>query len=186
MSMWADKSGNTNNPIQATSSNMPRWSPNSLTFKPVVSFDSSSSEFLKIQNAVSSPEYIFIVHKHIIENNGANLPKVLGGSLSTVHTDGFFGLEDNASGVEIISDVNASNWSVSSFRVVTDSQTLWVNGKVADLIEPGTPGASSSAFDMLGEAFSGEIAEVLVYDKSVNSVNRQKIEGYLGSQMGFN
>jgi len=60
-----------------------------------------------------------------------------------------------------------------------------VNGKVADLIAPGTPGASSTAFDMLGEAFSGEIAEVLVYDQSVNSVNRQKIEGYLAHKWGL-
>jgi len=185
VSMWADKSGNTNNPIQGITGIMPRWLPNSLNFKPVVSFDSSSGEKLEIKNALSNPEYIFIVHKHIVEDNGASQPKVLGGSLSTVHRDGFFGLEDNASGVEIISDVNASSWSVSSLRVVTDSQTLWVNGKVADLIEPGTPGASSTAFDMLGEAFTGEIAEVLVYDKPVNSVNRQKIEGYLAHKWGL-
>ena len=40
VSMWADKSGNTNNPIQAVDANMTRWLPNSLNEKPVVSFDS--------------------------------------------------------------------------------------------------------------------------------------------------
>ena len=49
ISMWGDKSGNTNNPIQATLTNMPTWSPNSLNFKPVVSFDSSDSQELNIQ-----------------------------------------------------------------------------------------------------------------------------------------
>ena len=33
--------------------------------------------------------------------------------------------------------------------------------------------------DKVGQDFSGEIAEVLVFDQQVNSVNRQKIEGYL-------
>ena len=35
------------------------------------------------------------------------------------------------------------------------------------------------AIDLVGENFSGEIAEALVYDQEVNSINRQKIEGYL-------
>ena len=33
--------------------------------------------------------------------------------------------------------------------------------------------------DKVGEDFSGEIAEVLVFDEQINSVSRQKIEGYL-------
>ena len=151
--MWADKSGNTNNPIQATESSMPSWSPNSLNFKPVVTFDSSSNQQLHIESIVSDPEYIFIVHKHSLLDMNLNKPKVLGGTLSTVHTDGYFGMEDNASGVEIISDTNASNWSVTSLRVIPDSQTLWVNGKLANLIDPGSAGVSSSVVDMLGEAF---------------------------------
>ena len=73
ISMWGDKSGNTNNPIQATLTNMPTWSPNSLNFKPVVSFDSSDSQELNIQKFVSDPEYIFIVHKHnLLGNNTQN------------------------------------------------------------------------------------------------------------------
>ena len=185
VSMWGDKSGNTNHPIQAEVSNMPSWSPNSLNFKPVVSFDSSADEVLDIKKIVSDPEYIFIVHKHNFTNPTQEKPRVLGGSLSTVHTDGYFGFEDNVSGVEIISDTNASSWSVSSFRVIPESQTLWVNGKVANLLDPGSPGAASTTVDMLGEAFTGEIAEVLVYENSINSVNRQKIEGYLAHKWGL-
>jgi hypothetical protein len=39
VSMWGDKSGNTNNPIQATLNSMPRWTPLSLNEKPILSFD---------------------------------------------------------------------------------------------------------------------------------------------------
>ena len=64
ISMWGDKSGNTNNPIQATLTNMPTWSPNSLNFKPVVSFDSSDSQELNIQKFVSIPSiYLLFINK---------------------------------------------------------------------------------------------------------------------------
>ena len=48
ISMWADKSGNTNNPIQSTHSNMPKWSPATLNQKPIVRFDSNFSQILEI------------------------------------------------------------------------------------------------------------------------------------------
>ena len=180
VSMWGDKSGNTNNPIQATIDSMPRWTPLSLNEKPILSFDSSSGEIFDIQNAVSSPQFIFIVHKQSVSGTS----KVLGGDLSTTNPDGFFSLEDDTTGVEILSDVNASNWSVNSLRIVPNGQSLWVNGKVAPLVSSGNSNLTS-AFDKVGQAFSGEIAEVLVYDQSVNAVNRQKIEGYLAHKWGL-
>ena len=42
------------------------------------------------------------------------------------------------------------------------------------------------AIDKVGESFDGQIAEVLVFDKEVNLVNRQKIEGYLAHKWGLN
>ena len=180
VSMWGDKSGNTNNPIQATINNMPRWTPQSLNEKPIVTFDSSSGELFDIQSAVSNPEFIFIVHKQSVLGSSS----VLGGDLSTTNPDGFFSLEDSASGVEILSDVNTSNWSVNSLRIIPGGQSLWVNGTVAPLVSSGDSNLTS-AFDKLGESFSGDIAEVLVYNQSVNSVNRQKIEGYLAHKWGL-
>ena len=38
----------------------------------------------------------------------------------------------------------------------------------------------------MGQNFSGEIAEVLVFDQQVNAVNRQKIEGYLAHKWSLN
>ena len=45
ISMWADKSGNTNNPIQSMANQMPRWTPAVLNQKPIVTFDSNFVKF---------------------------------------------------------------------------------------------------------------------------------------------
>ena len=178
VSMWGDKSGNTNNPIQATVNSMPRWSPLSLNEKPIVSFDSSTGEIFNIQNAVSNPQFIFIVHKQ----NSAGTSQVLGGDLSTTNSNGVFSLEAASGGIQIISEESTSNWSVNSMRVVPQGQSLWINGRV---VGSDSDSATASAFNKIGQSFDGGIAEVLVYNQSVNSVNRQKIEGYLAHKWGL-
>ncbi|MEJ6622023.1 MAG: hypothetical protein QNL93_08760, partial [Opitutae bacterium] len=178
VSMWGDKSGNTNNPIQASINNMPRWTPESLNQKPIVSFDSSSGELFNIQNAVSSPQFIFIVHKQ----NSSGTSQVLGGDLSTTNSNGVFSLEAASGGIQIISEESTSNWSVNSLRVVPQGQSLWINGRV---VGSDSDSASATALNKIGQSFDGEIAEVLVYNQSVNSVNRQKIEGYLAHKWGL-
>ena len=178
ISMWGDKSGKTNNPVQGTENKMPRWTPLSLNQKPIVSFDSNFGEIFDIQNAVSNPEFIFIVHKQ----NTTGSSKVLGGDLSTTNPDGFFSLEAASGGIEIISEESTSNWTVNSMRIVPDGQSLWINGRV---VGSDADSSSALALNKVGEAFNGEIAEILVYNESVNSVNRQKIEGYLAHKWGL-
>ena len=63
ISMWADKSGNTNNPIQSMANQMPKWTPATLNKKPIVAFDSNFSQIFDIQNAVSDPSFVFLVHR---------------------------------------------------------------------------------------------------------------------------
>ena len=176
ISMWADRSGNTNNPIQAVDLNMTRWLPNTLNEKAVVSFDSGQS--FDIQNSVPSPQFVFIVHKQT--TTGASY--VLGGDLATTGPDGFFELSHASESVRIVSDVSSSVWAVNSLRVIPNGQSLWVNGEIV-----GSDSHSQGAipFDQVGQTFTGEIAEVLVFDQPVNSVNRKKIEGYLAHKWGL-
>jgi hypothetical protein len=176
VSMWADKSGNTNNPIQAVDGNMTRWLPNTLNEKPVVSFDAGQS--FDIQNSVPSPQFVFIVHRQ--SSTGASY--VLGGDLATTGPDGFFELSHASENVRIVSETPSNYWAVNSLRVVPNGQSLWINGEIvgADSYSQG-----AIAFDQLGQTFMGEIAEVLVFDQAVNSVNRKKIEGYLAHKWGL-
>ena len=172
ISMWADKSGNTNNPIQSMANQMPKWTPATLNKKPIVAFDSNFSQIFDIQNAVSDPSFVFLVHRQ--NQNGQS--KVLGGDLSTTSTDGFLALEHASGNVQIVSKSSTSDWSISTLRVAPNSQSLWVDGQI---VGSQAFGQGALAIDKVGENFNGEIAEVLVFDNQVNAVNRQKIEGYL-------
>ena len=179
VSMWADKSGNTNHPIQATLNQMPRWTPAALNAKPILSFDSNFSEIFNLQNAVQSPSFVFLVHKQ----TGVGTSRVLGGDIQTTSNDGFVALEHASGNVKIVSETPSSNWSISTFRVLPNSQALWIDGRLVGL-QAHQNGAL--AIDKVGESFDGQIAEVLVFDKEVNLVNRQKIEGYLAHKWGLN
>ena len=67
--------------------------------------------------------------------------------------------------------------------MLPNSQALWIDGRLVGL-QAHQNGAL--AIDKVGESFDGQIAEVLVFDKEVNLVNRQKIEGYLAHKWGLN
>ena len=53
---------------------------------------------------------------------------------------------------------------------------LWINGRI---VGSDSDAGSATALDKVGSSFDGQIAEVLVYDESVNSVNRQKLRSIL-------
>jgi len=67
ISLWADRSGNNNSPVEANSSRMPTWinynSDQSLLGKPVVSFNSQLNQTLALQSSISDPTFIFFVAK---------------------------------------------------------------------------------------------------------------------------
>ena len=115
--MWADKSGNTNNPIQSMANQMPRWTPAVLNQKPIVTFDSNFSQIFDIQNSVADPSFVFLVHRQ--KQGGQS--KVLGGDLSTTSDDGFLALEHASGNVQIVSKSTANDWSISSLRVAPNS-----------------------------------------------------------------
>ena len=108
---------------------------------------------------------------------------MLGGDIQTTTNDGFVTLEHASGNVKIVSETPSSNWSISTFRVLPNSQALWIDGRLVGL-QAHQNGAL--AIDKVGESFDGQIAEVLVFDKEVNLVNRQKIEGYLAHKWGLN
>ena len=129
VSMWVDKSGNTNHPIQAVLNQMPRWTPAALNAKPILSFDSNFSEIFNLQNAVQSPSFVFLVHKQ----TSVGTSRVLGGDIQTTTNDGFVTLEHASGNVKIVSETPSSNWSISTFRVLPNSQALWIDGRLVGL-----------------------------------------------------
>ena len=176
ISLWADRSGNNNSPVEANSSRMPTWinynSDQSLLGKPVVNFNSQLNQTLALQSSIADPAFIFFVAKQSF----AQESKLLGGDLITTNASGFFSLAYNQYNPEIYSVQPTNNWSVCTLGISPPSQNLWVNGELM--------GSSSSLLypkplSLIGGAFSGDIAEILVFTEGLNFVNRQKVEAYL-------
>ena len=72
ISLWADKSGNNNSPVEANSSRMPNWvdydSNLSLLDKPVVQFSAQPDQTLSLQSPIlSHPLFFFWPDKILLE-----------------------------------------------------------------------------------------------------------------------
>ena len=130
---------------------MPTWMPGSLNQKATLHFDSNLSQVFEIQNQVTDPSFIFLVHRY----NRLSQGRILGGDLRTASTDGFLSLEHASGQVEIVSEIDSATWSVTSLRVAPNSQSLWVNGQV---VGAKAYGQGVLAIDLVGENFAGEIA----------------------------
>lgn len=176
MSLWADRSGNNNSPVEANSSRMPTWmdynSPQSLLGKPVVSFDSELDQTLSLQRPLPDPAYIFFVARQ----SSPGESKLFGGDLMTTNPNGFFSLAYNQNNPEIYSFQPANAWSICTLGTSPPTQNLWVNGELMGSSEsPIYP----AALNRIAESFNGDIAELLVFSEDLNFVNRQKVEAYL-------
>ena len=72
--------------------------PAALNSKPTVIFDSNLSFLL--QDPVSQPSFIFLVHKQNVTGSS----NILGGDLATTSSDGFISLEHASGNVQIFSE----------------------------------------------------------------------------------
>ena len=98
------------------------------------------------------------------------------GDLYLISSDGNFQLSYNNGNPLIPSIKPASSLSLISAGVSAGTQNLWINGDLAGTTSSSTTPQSLS---QIGQAYSGQIAEILIYEKSLSFFNRQKVEGYL-------
>ncbi|MFP6901164.1 MAG: Ig-like domain-containing protein, partial [Opitutales bacterium] len=132
-----------------------------------------------VSSAVPNAQVIFIVHRQ----TGLGASQLMGGDLQTTDANGKFVLGKNGNPEYLIaSDVNSSSFTVNTLRITQGSQGLWINGSP---IGYNNEDLIIAALTKLGHNFTGDVAELLVYDQPVNSVNRKKIEGYLAHKWGL-
>ena len=176
ISLWADRSGNNNSPVEANSSKMPSWiAPNSaqsLQGKTVVSFNNSFNQSLSLQESISEPAILFLVAKQ----TSISESKLFGGDLISTNSNGFFSLDYNFGNPSITSVQPANSWTICVLGTMANTQNLWINGT---LMGSGNSSFYPKPLDAIGQSFTGEIAELLVFSETLNFVNRQRVEGYL-------
>ena len=176
ISLWADRSGNNNSPVEANSTKMPSWiapsSAQSLQGKTVVSFNNSFNQSLSLQESISEPAIIFLVAKQ----TSISESKLFGGDLISTNSNGFFSLDYNFGNPSITSVQPANSWTICALGTMANTQNLWINGT---LMGSGNSSFYPKPLDAIGQSFTGEIAELLVFSETLNFVNRQRVEGYL-------
>jgi hypothetical protein len=178
VSLWADKSGNNNSPIQATSPQMPIWREKILSGISAVEFSMELNSSLSLQYPIQ-PAVIFLVAKQ----NTMHQSIPFGGDIELTTNNGFWALGYNSGNPLIRSAYPSSQWSILSVSFYSDSQYFWVNGH---LVGTQNQQVSPQEISDIGHNFNGQIAELLVYENPVNLINRQKIEGYLAHKWKLN
>lgn len=192
---WNDISGNSNNSTQAVTSNQPGFAPstNLINHKPTIVFD-GTNDFIQgntISNVAQSSLSVFVVAK--------------GNNASIVSAKKIFGIGDISTGMWLYQGGTPQSYLFrnngqyifggalpqtgfpftlfSAQKDFGNSVSLFQNG-----LQTGTSnnssiiGAFTNGTYSIGDGtsyFSGEIAEVILFNSYLDSNKRQQVENYL-------
>ncbi|MEM1059739.1 MAG: chitobiase/beta-hexosaminidase C-terminal domain-containing protein, partial [Verrucomicrobiota bacterium] len=207
VSRWFDLSGNHKHADQTVSDSRPTWLPSTINAQPAVSFD-GIDDFLQVVSDVAPFDQgmtVYIVSKAVMNNrwerffgfgNGPNADNIWMGKSNNTRNmilqrrDSSGPLRDVvASGVLDASDYQlySAELDASSYLALGVAGEEVARKTVAYSITPTTRsqnyiGKSNWASDA---TLSGEIAEILVFDRVLNEEERLQIEAYFSHRYGF-
>ncbi len=171
VSSWSDASGGPLSFTQGTAANRPSLIPNALGGKPVVRF--TGTQKLLLSSAAAPREIIALVN---VKNPGDGN---IGGFLGINNSD--TGLRINSApgswaadgAATVINGAATTNYTANTFHVVHRYGTGW-----------GTWPATGFGqyFSGGGRYFQGDVAEVLVYDRTLDAAERTALLDYLNSK----
>jgi hypothetical protein len=192
---WTDSSGNGNTPVQATATNKPTYTATILNNKPVVRFDGNDGLVMPTPgNFDLATPTIFVVTRRNSGSGGAIMGKSTTGftdgrrrKMSIVSPASYSSGSDSQS---IGLAATATNWNM--FGVVSRSDTdhsMFLNG--AETITTSTLSESTyntasmiigSNFGVGTEAFTGDIAEIIIYNKPLANIEVIGLQNYLANK----
>jgi PKD repeat protein len=200
VSEWKDCSGNNFDAVQSTVSQQPSLIPNQLGGYPIISFDQSLSNRLKIDSLINLDKFsVFILYKVI--GNGyyagplsfttsATKGFKMTSSISNAYTPNIV-LTDNSSEVGFnrkattTYGTSMSTYVIHNFQGNNDPGNYQINYKINGVVDPelsGPAGFSSAIGQYIGYGFrhiSADIAEIIIYDTLLSNSQTQLIENYL-------
>ena len=200
VSAWADSSGNGHNTAQATSARQPTLQTNELNSKSVVRFDGTndilSDSDIAALDVGTGDIWMAAVFKST-DDSGVQFMFEKGASSFALMTTAAGVLNVRLGGTTNIPTQSAGNWSRTEFVIVSASRVSascngFVNG--SNMTTTGTTNtgsiSNSDVFDIGatavgGNPMTGDIAEILVGGATLDTNERQKIEGYLAHKYGL-
>jgi prepilin-type N-terminal cleavage/methylation domain-containing protein len=189
VSTWSDLSGKGNNVLQPTGSRQPTFRANVLNGKPIVRFDGASNE-MSLTNVINTSGIsFFIVAKWNALNNYSFAVGLNSGSEGYLRNPGTANSLFRPDGYTYTTIYqNGTGYSCSSPCTTLSTASLLANRVYATTQNSNI----SKSIKWLGRNefnnptwWSGDIAEVIIYNFALSDAQRRSVEQYLGNKYGI-
>jgi probable HAF family extracellular repeat protein len=198
LSTWQDQSGLSNNAIQSSSSYQPVWVTNALNGLPVVRFD-GVSQYLNlpsILNSTTQAETLVVLKAASSLPSGKPSLWRMGGS-------GSWSLAYPNSSGQVVEDFGSAaaynlgvplqpldQYHIYEVAAAAGSWKAWFGGLLQSTFPGNTYGSSSWSYvlgreSIWGYQFAGDVAEVLVFSRTLADSERTALNAYLNLKYGL-
>lgn len=197
VSEWSDKSGNGNTAAQENSGDQPTYTDDQLNGYPTISFD--GNDFMILGDVLDfTPQTDAFTYLSVFNTTGTGT--LLSRAENTTEANRqyqflVFGTAySHVIGGTLTqgSATATGNWQVGASVIGTtdvDSYTLGsidVNGgAIGTATEPGANVVLGARSNGTAESFSGEMAEVIMFDTDLSTADRRDVETYLAIKYGL-
>lgn len=190
ISAWVDKSGLKRNATQASGTLQPAYYSNVQAGKGVIRFDGSNDTLATaaFSSVIAIPYTQFVVLKTTVY-------KSFNVALNDVTTLSSMGVHGDSSKMYLfngaVANVGITNTSFNLLYTKWNgtSTDISVNGGATSTVNPGTTRTSLSGLRIgantdLSNAFAGDIAEIIIYNRTLTASEISTVNNYLKNKWG--
>lgn len=193
VSAWADQSGNAHHADQTAVTSQPLWVDNVINGKPVIRFDGNSDLMTTDITGPGGTEFTFFVvakssgQRIISYNDGGGSGYVL---YSYANQNNFIISNDGGPSGGLNSGTNDPvNFRIACARYkanTSNGMQTFINGALlaqrtsANIVLPSVPlQLGSYPGGGTSELINGDVAEIIIYNRSLTDLEREQVENYL-------
>ena len=203
VSAWADQSGNGNNATQSSGTNKPTLVTGAISASPALAFN-GTNEYMALPSGFAkfpSGASIFAVYKptagtagaRIIDFGPANTTDSFNLSIASTTTDTY----TVYNGSTATSLTNTAGMTLNQFQLLEMVQTqgglatMWTNSTQNGQAALQSISNVNRTGNFIGQAssgsnyFTGQIAEIFVFNAGLNATDRVNLENYVASKYGI-
>jgi alpha-tubulin suppressor-like RCC1 family protein len=193
ISAWHDQSGGEHDAVQATTGLQPTLVEDVVDGKDAVEFD-GEGQFLAGSLNLSESKTFAVVVKDLGTTNaiGGVITAKEGSDFNGIFSEngtkyvGDYAGANSEDSVRTTQPINAFNVVLVRYDQALSKMTLYQNGRTETVLTRG--GEETTGFELgtrnneLGRYFKGQVAEVLVYDRSLSDAEVVQLSGYLAQK----